>query len=306
MRIEPRDRGRRALDLRVRRRPACRGSPAAADSTATPCRRRSRRACRRRRPRDTAAPARRPARADHQHARAAERRLAGAADLAQHDVAGIAFEFLGRQHRTASCSSASLAHRGVSARVRHFAVEVRMRVSAAILAVILGARRRSPRAIRGPMPRAEAATPPPKRKAEPNEAGAKEAAKPKPERQPDAKPRRGRAAAKPKSKSREPSPRPAAAPPPASRSPRACRTPMRRSRSPTAWRSRTISPGAATTPARSTANSASGWSQAVKAYPEAAQESGHRRDEPGGAHGARRRRRAAQAARSAGGSPRIR
>ena len=36
--------------------------------------------------------------ADHQHARAAERRLAGAADLAQHDVPGIAFEFLGRQH----------------------------------------------------------------------------------------------------------------------------------------------------------------------------------------------------------------
>ncbi len=40
--------------------------------------------------------------------------------------------------------------------------------------------------------------------------------------------------------------------------------------------------------------------------PDAAQESGHRRDEPGGAQGARRRRRAAQAARSAGGSPRIR
>ena len=41
-----------------------------------------------------------PAGADHQHARAAERRLAGAADLAQHDVAGIAFEFVGAQHPT--------------------------------------------------------------------------------------------------------------------------------------------------------------------------------------------------------------
>ena len=39
-----------------------------------------------------------PAGADHQHAGAAQRRLAGAADLAQHDVAGVTFEFLGRQH----------------------------------------------------------------------------------------------------------------------------------------------------------------------------------------------------------------
>ena len=40
-----------------------------------------------------------PAGADHQHARAFQRRLAGAADLAQHDVAGVAFEFFGGQHR---------------------------------------------------------------------------------------------------------------------------------------------------------------------------------------------------------------
>ena len=33
--------------------------------------------------------------ADHQHAGAAQRRLAGTADLAQHDVARVAFEFLG-------------------------------------------------------------------------------------------------------------------------------------------------------------------------------------------------------------------
>ena len=39
-----------------------------------------------------------PARADHQHARALERRLAGPADLAQHDVARVALQFLGAQH----------------------------------------------------------------------------------------------------------------------------------------------------------------------------------------------------------------
>ena len=42
-----------------------------------------------------------PAGADHQHARSFERVLAGAADLAQHDVAGIAFKFVGAQHRPA-------------------------------------------------------------------------------------------------------------------------------------------------------------------------------------------------------------
>ena len=34
--------------------------------------------------------------ADHQHGGLLQRGLAGAADLAQHDVAGVAFEFLGR------------------------------------------------------------------------------------------------------------------------------------------------------------------------------------------------------------------
>ena len=38
------------------------------------------------------------ARADHQHARAAERGLSRPAHLAQHDMAGIAFEFFGIQH----------------------------------------------------------------------------------------------------------------------------------------------------------------------------------------------------------------
>ena len=37
--------------------------------------------------------------ADHQHARGLERGLAGAADLAQHDVARIAFEFFCVEHR---------------------------------------------------------------------------------------------------------------------------------------------------------------------------------------------------------------
>ena len=41
-----------------------------------------------------------PARADHQHARASERGLSGSTHLAQHDMAGIAFEFVGRQHAT--------------------------------------------------------------------------------------------------------------------------------------------------------------------------------------------------------------
>ena len=36
--------------------------------------------------------------ADHQHGRLLQRGLAGAADFAQHDMAGIAFEFVGRQH----------------------------------------------------------------------------------------------------------------------------------------------------------------------------------------------------------------
>ena len=37
------------------------------------------------------------ARADHQHARGAQPLLPGAADLVQHDVAGVALELLGRQ-----------------------------------------------------------------------------------------------------------------------------------------------------------------------------------------------------------------
>ena len=36
--------------------------------------------------------------ADHQHGGFLQRGLAGAADLAQHDVAGVSFEFLGTQH----------------------------------------------------------------------------------------------------------------------------------------------------------------------------------------------------------------
>ena len=36
--------------------------------------------------------------ADHQHGRLFQRGLPGAADLAQHDMAGVAFEFVGRQH----------------------------------------------------------------------------------------------------------------------------------------------------------------------------------------------------------------
>ena len=36
--------------------------------------------------------------ADHQHGRFLQRGLAGAADLAQHDMAGVAFEFVGTQH----------------------------------------------------------------------------------------------------------------------------------------------------------------------------------------------------------------
>jgi hypothetical protein len=38
------------------------------------------------------------ARTDHQHGRLLQRRLAGAADFAQHDVAGVAFELVGTQH----------------------------------------------------------------------------------------------------------------------------------------------------------------------------------------------------------------
>ena len=36
--------------------------------------------------------------ADHQHARRLQLRLSGAADLAQHDVARITFQFLGLKH----------------------------------------------------------------------------------------------------------------------------------------------------------------------------------------------------------------
>ena len=36
--------------------------------------------------------------ADHQHGRFLQRGLARAADFAQHDMAGIAFEFVSRQH----------------------------------------------------------------------------------------------------------------------------------------------------------------------------------------------------------------
>ena len=36
--------------------------------------------------------------ADHEHRGLLQRGLAGAADLAQHDMAGIAFEFVGAQH----------------------------------------------------------------------------------------------------------------------------------------------------------------------------------------------------------------
>ena len=36
--------------------------------------------------------------ADHQHGRLLQRGLAGAADFAQHDMAGVAFEFVGAQH----------------------------------------------------------------------------------------------------------------------------------------------------------------------------------------------------------------
>ncbi len=39
-----------------------------------------------------------PARADHQNARALERRLTGPADLAQHDVARVALQFFRGQH----------------------------------------------------------------------------------------------------------------------------------------------------------------------------------------------------------------
>ena len=42
-----------------------------------------------------------PTRTDHQHPRALERVLPGPADLVQHDVAGIAFEFLRREHGAA-------------------------------------------------------------------------------------------------------------------------------------------------------------------------------------------------------------
>ena len=40
-----------------------------------------------------------PAGADHQHARSFQLGLAGSADLAQHDVARVAFKFLGIEHQ---------------------------------------------------------------------------------------------------------------------------------------------------------------------------------------------------------------
>jgi hypothetical protein len=48
--------------------------------------------------------------ADHQHARALERRLAGAADLAQHDMAGVTLDLFRCEHGFLS-STPSLAHR---------------------------------------------------------------------------------------------------------------------------------------------------------------------------------------------------
>ena len=45
--------------------------------------------------------------ADHQHRRLLQRGLPGAADVAQHDMAGVAFEFVGRQHRRVKLLHAS-------------------------------------------------------------------------------------------------------------------------------------------------------------------------------------------------------
>ena len=55
-----------------------------------------------------------PAGADHQHARAAERGLSRPADLAQHDVAGIAFKFVGIQHDVSISLNGTRGHRKVS------------------------------------------------------------------------------------------------------------------------------------------------------------------------------------------------
>src|SRR5262249_47374039 len=44
-----------------------------------------------------------PAGADHQHPRALDERLAGTADLAQHEVAGVAFKLVVVQHRPYLC-----------------------------------------------------------------------------------------------------------------------------------------------------------------------------------------------------------
>ena len=53
--------------------------------------------------------------ADHQHRGFLQRGLAGAADLAQHDVAGVAFEFLGTQHGQArSCFPVSILPRAAA------------------------------------------------------------------------------------------------------------------------------------------------------------------------------------------------
>ena len=199
--------------------------------------------------------------ADHQHARPTERLLAGTADLAQHDVPGVAFEFLGRQHFT---SAARII--GASGRFRlgcgGYRFGVAMRVFAAILAVILGSSaalaQSDPRA--NPAPAAEAkpaAKPEAKAKNEPKSEPKKQT---KPEAKTGGKPRlrlrrrlKPRPMATPRPMPRQnprarkrpppkrPSPRPPAAPPrarpPASR--RACKTLTPRSRRPSAWRSRT-------------------------------------------------------------------
>ena len=57
-----------------------------------------------------------PARADHQHGRFLQRLLAGPADFAQHDVAGVAFEFVGAEH-PASFSISPLMVRSAHARL---------------------------------------------------------------------------------------------------------------------------------------------------------------------------------------------
>ena len=86
-----------------------------------------------------------PARADHQHTRALERVLAGSADLAQHDMAGIAFEFIRAQHggayiaspaRTSRTCAAGRCARFAAGRVRTGVV---MRFAAVVLALSMAA-----------------------------------------------------------------------------------------------------------------------------------------------------------------------